>query len=193
MDVDFKQTSDVHINDKNEILPACMSAEITPYMLSQSYSFDTNESTSMILAELYGTNITAAEFMEKVYPGSLEVLPKDTVARLKKEPMVWPDPQKVQPGKMQMISAKSSGSDTVSIQTMDAVNPQTASTPETLPSLTTCTAETYSSQTLNPTSNPPNANFESYTKMPFPIKYTRVKGIYFPFLQRNLEFNLQFS
>jgi len=32
-------------------------------------------------------------------PGSLEVLPEETVQRLKNEAMVWPDPQNIQPGK----------------------------------------------------------------------------------------------
>jgi hypothetical protein len=102
MDVDFKQTSDVHVNSKEETLPACISAEIKPYMLSKSYSFSSNNSE--VLAQVWGTNITTAEFMEKVYPGSLEVLPKDTVERFKNEPMVWPDPQKTQSGKKIMIS-----------------------------------------------------------------------------------------
>jgi len=102
MDVDFKQTSDVHINNKDETLPACISAEIKPYMLSKSYSFSSNDSE--VLAQVWGTNITTAEFMEKVYPGSLEVLPEETVQRLKNEPMIWPDPHKTQPGKKQMIS-----------------------------------------------------------------------------------------
>jgi hypothetical protein len=102
MDVDFKQTSDVHVNDKGEKIPACISAEIKPYMLSKSYSFSSNNSE--VLAQVWGKNITTAEFMEKVYPGSLEVLPKDTVERLKNEPMVWPDPQKTQPDKKQIVS-----------------------------------------------------------------------------------------
>jgi hypothetical protein len=102
MDVDFKQKSGVHVNSKEETLPACISAEIKPYMLSKSYSFSSNNSE--VLAQVWGTNITTAEFMEKVYPGSLEVLPKDTVERFKNEPMVWPDPQKTQPGKKIMIS-----------------------------------------------------------------------------------------
>jgi len=88
MDVDFKQTSDVHVNAKGETIPACISTEIKPYMLSKSYHFSSNN--SMVLAQVWGTNIITAEFMEKVYPGSLEVLPKDTVARFKKELMVWP-------------------------------------------------------------------------------------------------------
>ncbi|HIH74181.1 MAG TPA: hypothetical protein HA306_02590 [Methanosarcina sp.] len=96
MDVDFKQTSDVHVNNKGEKIPACISAEVKPYMLSKSYNFSSNNST--VLAEVWGTNITSAEFMEKVYPGSLEVLPEDIVKRLKNEPMAWPDPQKIQPG-----------------------------------------------------------------------------------------------
>lgn len=65
MDVDFKQTSDVHVNNKGEKIPACISAEIKPYMLSKSYHFSSNNST--VLAEVWGTNITTAEFMEKVY------------------------------------------------------------------------------------------------------------------------------
>jgi len=81
---------------------ACISAEIKPYMLSKSYSFSSNNSE--VLAQVWGKNITTAEFMEKVYPGSLEVLPKDTVERLKNEPMVWPDPQKTQPDKKQIVS-----------------------------------------------------------------------------------------
>lgn len=87
MDVDFKQTSEVHINSNNVTLPACISAEITPHMLSQSYHFSCNNST--LLAEVWNTNITVAEYMEKVYPGSLEKLPKNTVARLKKTPKTW--------------------------------------------------------------------------------------------------------
>jgi len=102
MDVDFKQTSNVHVNAKGETIPACISAEIKSYMLSNSYHFSSNNST--VLAQVWGTNITTAEFMEKVYPGSLKVLPKDTVARLKKEPMVWADPQKIQPGGKQMVA-----------------------------------------------------------------------------------------
>jgi hypothetical protein len=102
MDVDFKQTSDVHVNNKGEKIPSCISAEIKPYMLPKSYSFSSNNNE--VLAQVWGTNITTAKFMEKVYPGSLEVLPKDTVERLKNEPMVWPDPQKTQPGKKQVIS-----------------------------------------------------------------------------------------
>jgi hypothetical protein len=64
MDVNFKQTSNVHTNDRNEVLPACISAEITPTMLSKSYTFTTNESTRAILSKIYGTNITIAEYME---------------------------------------------------------------------------------------------------------------------------------
>ncbi|MDR7667114.1 hypothetical protein RG963_15295 [Methanosarcina sp. Z-7115] len=60
--------------------------------LSKSYTFTTNESTSKVLAQVYGTDITMAEFMDKVYPGSLNELPKDSVARLKKTPMTWPKP-----------------------------------------------------------------------------------------------------
>lgn len=104
MDVDFKQTSDVHVNNKGEKIPACISAEIKPYMLSKSYHFSSNNST--VLAEVWGTNITTAEFMEKVYPGSLEVLPEDIVERLKKEPMTWPDPQKIQPGEKRIGAIK---------------------------------------------------------------------------------------
>ncbi|MDY9927309.1 hypothetical protein [Methanosarcina sp.] len=63
MDVDFKQTSDVHVNSKEETLPACISAEIKPYMLSKSYSFSSNNSE--VLAQVWGTNITTAEFMER--------------------------------------------------------------------------------------------------------------------------------
>ncbi len=100
MDVDFKQSSDVHVNDKGEKIPACISAEIKPYMLSKSYSFSSNDSA--VLAQVWGTNITTAEFMEKVYPGSLEALPEDIVERLKNEPMDWPDPQKIQPGEKRM-------------------------------------------------------------------------------------------
>lgn len=104
MDVAFYQISDVHINDKEETLPASLSAEIKPYMLSKSYSFSSNNST--VLAQVWGTNITTAEFMETVYPGSLEVLPEETVQRFKNEAMVWPGPQNIQPGKKQMISIR---------------------------------------------------------------------------------------
>jgi len=109
MDVAFYQISDVHINNKEETLPASLSAEIKPYMLSKSYSFSSNNST--VLAQVWGTNITTAEFMEKVYPGSLEVLPEETVQRFKNEPMVWPDPQKIQPGEKRMISTRLTGFD----------------------------------------------------------------------------------
>ncbi|WP_440948029.1 hypothetical protein ACSAZL_07240 [Methanosarcina sp. T3] len=109
MDVAFGQTSDVHINNQGETLPASISAEIKPYMLSKSYSFSSNNST--VLAQVWGTNITTAEFMEKVYPGSLEVLPEETVQRLKNERMVWPDPQKIQPGKKRMTSTRLTGFD----------------------------------------------------------------------------------
>jgi len=63
MDVDFKQTSDVHVNDKGEKIPACISAEIKPYMLSKSYSFSSNNSE--VLAQVWGKNITTAEFNGK--------------------------------------------------------------------------------------------------------------------------------
>jgi hypothetical protein len=66
MDVDFKQTSDVHVNAQGETIPAHISVEIKPYMLSKSYHFSSNNST--VLAQVWGTNIITAEFMEKVYP-----------------------------------------------------------------------------------------------------------------------------
>lgn len=64
-----------------------------------SYHFSSNNSTA--LAEVWGKDITMAKFMEKVYPGSLKVLPKDSVERLKTKPMIWPNPKKIQPGKKQ--------------------------------------------------------------------------------------------
>lgn len=73
--------------------------------LSESYTFTTNESTSKVLVEIYGTNITMAEFMEQVYPGSLNELPRDSVARLQKTPMIWPDPQKIKPGITNVIKS----------------------------------------------------------------------------------------
>ncbi len=109
MDVAFYQISDVHINNKEETLPASLSAEIKPYMLSKSCSFSSNNST--VLAQVWGINITTAEFMEKVYPGSLEVLPEETVQRLKNEKMVWPDPQKIRPGEKRMTSTRLAGFD----------------------------------------------------------------------------------
>jgi hypothetical protein len=92
MDVDFKQISDTHVNTKSIKLPANISAEIKPYMLSKSYNFYCNDNA--VLARVWKTNITVAEFMDKVYPGSLEKLPKETVELYKKTKMTWPTPQK---------------------------------------------------------------------------------------------------
>jgi len=79
--------------------------------LLKSYRFSSNNST--VLAQVWGKNITTAEFMEKVYPGSLKVLPKDIVERIKTEPMVWPDSSKTQLGKKTVSANKSSESNTV--------------------------------------------------------------------------------
>lgn len=80
-------------------------------LAKESYHFSSNDSA--VLAKIYGTNITTAQFMEKLYPGSLKVLPKDTVERLKTEPMVWPDPKKIRSAETQMNATKSSKSNTV--------------------------------------------------------------------------------
>lgn len=167
MDVDFKQTSDVHVNNKDETLPACISADITPYMLSQSYNFATNESTSAVLADVYRTNITVAEYLEKVFPESLKVLPKDAISRYQKTPMTWPNSKETESGKKQTISTESSGFDTINIQ---AISPSESIS-------TVYTAESVSSQTLKPTNNPPSASFKSYTQMSLPTQYTRIPEI----------------
>lgn len=84
----------------------------TDNKLSESYHFSTNNSA--VLAQVWGKNMTAAEYMEKVYPGSLEALPKDAVERLKKEPMLWPSPKDIQPSENLFNATKSSESNNVS-------------------------------------------------------------------------------
>jgi len=90
--------------------------------LSKSYTFTTNESTSKVLAQVYGTDIIMAEFMEKVYPGSLDKLPKDSVARLEKTPMTWPDSQKIKLSRPQTMP-NNSDSGNVTIQDIIATSP----------------------------------------------------------------------
>ncbi|AKB17933.1 hypothetical protein MSWHS_1070 [Methanosarcina sp. WWM596] len=165
MDVAFTQTSDVHINKKGETLPSCVSAEIKPYMLSKSYHFTTNENTSTVLAEVYGTNITTAEFMEKVYPGSLEVLPKDTVERLETEPMVWPDPDKIQSSEIQMTAINSSESNTADgeVTTKDLIS---------------CGIYGVSCVSVQlPDTSAGELLYMSYTKVTLPNKYTTIPEI----------------
>ncbi len=80
----------------------------------KSYQFFSNNST--VLSQVWGKNITTAEFMEKVYPGSLEVLPNDIVERIKTEPMVWPDSSNTQLGKKTVSASKSSESNNINSQ-----------------------------------------------------------------------------
>jgi hypothetical protein len=79
--------------------------------LSKSYHFSSNNSA--VLAQVWGKNMTTAEFMEKVYPGSLKVLPNDIVKLIQKEPMVWPDTKKIQVGKKMVNVTKNSASNTL--------------------------------------------------------------------------------
>lgn len=90
--------------------------------LSTSYIFTTNESTSKVLAQVYGTNITMAEFMNKVYPGSLNKLPKNSVARLEKTPMTWPDSQEIKHGISKTIS-NNSNSGNITIKDIIGTSP----------------------------------------------------------------------
>ncbi len=55
--------------------------------LSKSYHFSSNDSE--VISQVWGKDMTVAEYIETVYPGSLEVLPKDLVEYFKVEPMVW--------------------------------------------------------------------------------------------------------
>lgn len=100
MDVDFEQASDVHVNSKGEPMPANLSGKIVPAaaIASQGYSFTANESQMEVLNEIYGTDISMGEFMAKVFPESLDVLPRDTLIRYYMTPMIWPDPEGITPG-----------------------------------------------------------------------------------------------
>lgn len=151
MDVDFKQTSEVHTNDKGEVLPACISAEITPTMLSKSYTFNTNESTRIILSEICGTNITIGEYMEKVFPDMLEVISKDTMSYYQNTPMTWSD-----------LDKKETNQKQIPLSTRSTVVYEATSS---------------SDQTLHPVETPPNADFYSETKMRLPTAYTRIPEI----------------
>lgn len=153
MDVDFKQTSEVHVNNKEVTLPACISAEIKPYMLSQSYHFSCNNST--VLAQVWGTNITVAEFLEKVYPGSLKILPKESVSLYENTPMTWPTSQEGKTGDKQIASTISSNNDDMS------------------KSRTYYQCDHYVHETVYSGS----ANFYAYSKMFLPTPYTRVPQI----------------
>lgn len=153
MDVDFKQTSEVHVNNKGVTLPANISAEIKPYMLSQSYHFSCNNST--VLAEVWKTNITVAEFLEKVYPGSLEILPKESVSLYENTPMTWPTSQEGKPSYKQKASSISSNNDDISKSTIYYE------------------CNHYVHETVYSGS----ANFYAYTQMVLPTPYTRVPYI----------------
>jgi hypothetical protein len=80
-------------------------------LAKESYHFSSNNSA--VLAQVWGKNITTAEYMEKVFPGSLKVLPKDIVESIQKEPMVWSTPNKAQSSNLTLTAIKSSKSDTV--------------------------------------------------------------------------------
>lgn len=77
-------------------------------MHSKSYHFSSND--SKVLAQVWGKDITVAEYMETVYPGSLEALPEDIVKTLKEEPMVWTGIDKATTGGKITNTAKSSES-----------------------------------------------------------------------------------
>jgi hypothetical protein len=64
--------------------------------LSKSYHFATHNRT--LLAQAYGKNMTVAEYMEKVYPESLQKLPEDVVEQLKVKPKVWSNEKNIEPG-----------------------------------------------------------------------------------------------
>ncbi len=65
-------------------------------LAKESYHSTTND--RVLLAQVWGKNMTIAEYMEKVDPGSLNTIPKDVADRLKVEPMVWPNKKGIQSG-----------------------------------------------------------------------------------------------
>jgi hypothetical protein len=162
MDVDFKQKSEVHINNENVTLPANISAEIKPYMLSQSYHFSCNNST--VLAKVRNTNITVAEYMDKVYPGSLEKLPKNTVERLKKTQKIWSTNEKKSDNQISSaIISKNVGIQTNINSNNDGVQPMDD---------VQYHCNHYVHETISD-----GANYYAYTQMDLPTPYTRVPEI----------------
>ena len=93
MGVEFEQTSDVLKNNKNEMMPATISATVVPIdtINSQSYHFSMNESQKEALMEIYVKDVTKGEFIEKVFPEALEVLPEETIESFYNTPMIWPE------------------------------------------------------------------------------------------------------
>ncbi|MDK2892222.1 hypothetical protein [Methanohalophilus sp.] len=97
MGVELKQTSDVHVNNKNEPMPANVSAKVVPISALKeiSYTFTMDESKEQTLKEVYGTDITKGEFLEAIFPEALDVLPEETLSRFYKTPMTWPEDERI--------------------------------------------------------------------------------------------------
>lgn len=129
--------------------------------LSKSYTFTTNESTSKVLTQVYGTNITMAEFMEKVYPGSLDKLPKDSIARLEKTPMTWPGPQKIKPGTSQTMP-NNSDSGNMTIKDIIATSPY---------------YEVTDSSPLSTSRSARTATYSSIAQVTYPSSFTAIPEI----------------
>lgn len=88
---------------KSRIIPLTVSVSVKPATDEQkqswSYSVTANEEQLETIRELWGQDITRGEFMEKVFPESLEDMPEDILEGLYETKITWPDSSD-QPGSM---------------------------------------------------------------------------------------------
>jgi hypothetical protein len=91
MVANFEPTSGVHQNNKNEMMPTTISFEIVPDITQkkEEYNFDMTEDKKEVLEEIYGTDITMGEYIEKIFPEALDVLSKKTLKEYYETPMNW--------------------------------------------------------------------------------------------------------